>query len=243
MRGKMDAFRAADALEAVMNLARRANKYIDETVPWVLGRDEAQSDRLASVLANLLEAIRFLGVLLAPFLPETSQRIFAQLNCPEAWRTLDSITAFGAAPAPAVAAPEPLFARLDIDKLLKAPAGEPCQSPPEAEKPAEVTYDDFMKTRLTVGLIRSCEKVEKADKLLKLTVFDGTRERIVLSGIAQWYTPGQLTGKKIVLVSNLKPVKMRGIVSEGMLLAADGAGGAAQVVFLPDDMEPGGRIR
>ncbi|MDL2294918.1 methionine--tRNA ligase [Ruminococcaceae bacterium OttesenSCG-928-D13] len=255
---KLDAFRAADAIDAMMGLAKRANKYIDETAPWQLGKDEAQKDRLASVLAGLLEAIRFLGVLLTPLLPETAERIFGQLNCPPEHQTLASIGAFSSAPAFTVGKPEPLFARLDTEKLIEellagsGPAGETetaakpegmaaatACAPPEK---AEITYDDFMKTKLVCGEIRACEKVEKADKLLKLTVFDGERERTVLSGIAMWYTPEALTGKKIVLVANLKPAKMRGIMSEGMLLAADGPDGAAKVIFLPEDLPAGSSV-
>ncbi len=265
---KLSAFRAADALEAVMALAKRANKYIDETAPWLLGKDEAQRDRLASVLANLLEAIRFLGVLLTPFLPGTAERIFAQINCPEDYQSLASIAAFGSAPAFAVGQPTPLFARLDTEKLLarlyeddekgsaeqtkvEAAGSAASTAPAEAERKKneekedipEISYEDFINTRLVVGEIRACERVEKADKLLKLSVFDGERERSILSGIAQWYTPEELVGRKIVLVANLKPAKMRGIVSEGMLLAADGPGNAAQVVFLPPDALPGSRVR
>lgn len=262
---KLDAFHCADALEAVLALAKRANKYIDETEPWVLGREEAEKDRLAAVLYNLLEAVRFLGVLLLPFLPATAEEIFRQLNCPAAYQTLDSIGQFGKAPAFATEKPVPLFARLDAEKLLAELAenekplakaevfalGKPALNGPNKatmdvetkEEPAEIAYDDFMRVVLTVGEIRACEKVEKADKLLKLTVFDGKRERTVLSGIAQWYQPKALVGKKIALVSNLKPAKMRGIMSEGMLLAADGPEGEAQVVFLPNDAIPGSRVR
>ncbi|NLW79914.1 MAG: methionine--tRNA ligase [Ruminococcaceae bacterium] len=262
MQEKLDAFRASDAVEAVINLAKRANKYIDETTPWVLGKDNAQSDRLASVLYNLLEVIRVLGVLLTPFLPATAEEIFRQLDCPAEYQTLNSIATFGVVPALAPQPPTPLFARLDTDKLLaelqateqetttiqqekaahEAGKDKPC-TPPEPEKPAEIGYDDFMATQLVVGQVRACEKVEKADKLLKLTVFDGAGERTIVSGIAPWYTADDLVGKKVIVVANLKPAKLRGIVSQGMLLAADGPGGAAQVVFLPDEAVPGSRIR
>ena len=262
---KLEAFRCADALEAVMHLAKRANKYIDETSPWVLGKEEAQKDRLAAVLYNLLETVRFLGVLLAPFMPDTAVEIFRQISCPEEWQTLDSIAGFGNAPALAPQAPTPLFARLDAEKLLEEIAAECAAAETVAgveaagaaqakqtEKPAvaatqnetagEIAYEDFMNVVLKAAEIRACEKVEKADKLLKLTVFDGERERTILSGIAQWYAPESLAGKKIVLVANLKPAKMRGIFSEGMLLAADGPNGEAQVVFLPQDAVPGSRV-
>ncbi|MDL2219734.1 methionine--tRNA ligase [Ruminococcaceae bacterium OttesenSCG-928-O06] len=256
---KLEAFRCADALEAVMGLAKRANKYIDETAPWLLGKEEAEAPRLASVLANLLEAIRFLGVLLAPFLPGTSVRIFAQLNCPEEWQSLGSIATFGAAPTFVPGQPNPLFARLDAEKLLEeilaeagpAPAApeeppvqdKPCAPPKTEEAPPLLAYEDFMKIQLVAAEIRACEKVEKADKLLKLTVFDGEGERTIVSGIAPWYAPEDLVGKTIVLVANLKPAKMRGIESQGMLLAADGPNGEAQVIFLPPGVAPGSRVR
>ncbi len=258
---KLGEFRAADALEAVFALAKRANKYIDETTPWVLGKDESQNDRLASILHNLLESIRVLGVLLQPFLPATSEEIMRQLSCPAEWQTLESIQSFGSAPALSPASPTPLFARLDNEKLLseiyspspedtkteqkdaKNPEGKKDTKKKDAAPPQEISYDDFMSTQLVVGEILACEKVEKADKLLKLTIFDGARERTVVSGIAQWYAADALIGKKIILVANLKPTKLRGILSEGMLLAADGEGGSAQVVFLSQDATPGARIR
>lgn len=263
MVAKLEEFRCADALEAVIGLAKRANKYIDETEPWVLGKDEAKKPRLAAVLYSLIETIRHLGVLLSPFLPATAQEMFRQIGVGENLQTLASIESFGGIAAPAVEKPVPLFARLDTDALFaqleeqapkpaepkeQAPADKPGACPPaagasEAAPTPEVTYDDFMATELRAAEILACEKVEKADKLLKLTVFDGERERTILSGIALWYKPEDLTGKKVVLVANLKPAKMRGIMSEGMLLAADGPDGEAQVVFLPADAVPGARIR
>ncbi|MGD9559703.1 MAG: methionine--tRNA ligase [Oscillospiraceae bacterium] len=263
MMAQLDAFRAADAVEAVIALAKRANKYIDETSPWVLGKEGGQNDRLAAVLGNLLEVVRVLAVLLQSFLPDTAQEMFRQLSCPEEYRSLESIEHFGDAPNFVPQPPVPLFARLDTQKLLEAldeeapgptPAEEkaaraadkdaPCKPPnTEPVQQAEISYDAFMQTELLVGQVRACEKVEKADKLLRLTVFDGTRERTIVSGIAQWYAPEDLVGKKVVVVANLKPAKLRGIVSEGMILAADGAAGEAQVVFLPDDAVPGSRVR
>ncbi len=242
---KMDAFHCADATEAVLALAKRANKYIDETEPWVLGKDESQSARLASVLYTLLEAIRHLGVLLAPFLPATSAEIFRQLNCPAEQQSLESLARFGLYDATrGVEKPCALFARLDAEALLAAIEAEAeAKAAPVEEKTPEVSYEEFRKTVLLVGEIRACQKVEKADKLLQLTVFDGSRERTVLSGIAPWYSPEALTGRKIVLVSNLAPAKIRGIQSEGMLLAADGPNGEAQVLFLPDEAVPGHLVR
>ncbi len=243
---KLEAFRCADALDEVLELAHRANKYIDETAPWALGKDESKTARLACVLYNLVESIRFLGVLLAPFLPGTSEEIFRQLNCPQELQTLSSIQEFGGLSNVEVGQPKALFARLDTEELLAklAAEAEAAEEPAQPEETVpEIAYEDFMNTHLVVGEIKACDKVEKADKLLKLTVFDGKRERTIVSGIAPWYSAGDLIGKKIIVVSNLKPAKLRGIVSEGMLLAADGADGSAQVVFLPDSAVPGSRVR
>lgn len=249
---KLSTFRCADAVEAVISLARRANKYIDETTPWLLAKDEANAPRLAAVLYNLIETIRVLGVLFAPFMPATSQEIFRQIGCPAEYQTLASIETFGAAPAGALSEPKPLFARIDAAAMMEEIAAQTKAAAPEEpaaaeeekpQPPAEITYDDFMNTHLVVGEIKACEKVEKAEKLLKLTVFDGTRERTIVSGIAPWYAPQELVGKKIVVVANLKPAKLRGIVSEGMLLAADGPENQAQVVFLPEGAVPGSRVR
>ncbi len=253
MTERLDAFRCADSLQSVMNLAKRANKYIDETEPWILGKNDNANNRLAAVLYNLLETVRHLGVLLSPFLPDTAIEIFRQLNCPAAYQTLESIENFGNAPAFVVEKPSPLFARLDTDKVIDEMTKDTAEnlennaltataSPSEGQN-AEITYDTFMETILTVGEIRGCQKVEKADKLLQLSVYDGARERTIVSGIAQWYQPHSLVGKKIVLVANLRPAKMRGIISEGMLLAADGPNGEAQVIFLPDEAVPGSRVR
>lgn len=243
---KLEEFRCADALDAVLELAHRANKYIDETAPWALGKDESKKARLACVLYNLVESIRFLGVLLAPFLPATSEEIFRQLNCPQELQTLPSIQEFGGLTHVTVGQPKALFARLDTEELLAklAAEAEAVEEPAQPEETVpEIAYDDFMNTHLVVGEIKACDKVEKADKLLKLTVFDGKRERTIVSGIAPWYTAEDLIGKKIIVVANLKPAKLRGILSEGMLLAADGADGSAQVVFLPDSALPGSRVR
>lgn len=254
MIDKLNNFHCADAIEEVMTLARRANKYIDETSPWVLAKNEEDLPRLAAVLYNLIETIRVLGILLLPFLPETAEKIFEQINVPTALRTLESIDEFGMHEAAPVGQAVPLFARLDSDALLKelvanAEKEEPKKESKEKKQVSQeasvggITYDTFMQTELCVGEIRACEKVEKADKLLKLTVFDGTGERTIVSGIAQWYSEQDLVGKKIIIVANLKPSKLRGVVSEGMLLAADGEDGEAQVVFLPDSAKPGSRVR
>lgn len=254
---KLNAFRCADAIEEVMVLARRANKYIDETEPWVLAKIEDRLPRVAAVLYNLIETIRVLGILLLPFLPETSEKIFGQINTPAARQTLASIDEYGTLELPPVGQPVPLFARLDTEELLKQIEADNASiveaqktEEPKAKEALKITaqqgiisYDDFMQTELCVGEIKACEKIEKADKLLKLTVFDGQKERTIVSGIAQWYTPQDLVGKKIIIVANLKSSKLRGVMSEGMILAADGPDGSAQVVFLPESAVAGSRVR
>lgn len=248
---QMESFHCADALDAVMTLARRANKYIDETAPWILAKDEAQKDRLATVLYNLAEAIRYLGVLLSPFLPDTAKEIFRQIGCSDKnLQTLSSLETFGALPPnTAVGQPVPLFARLDTEKMMaeilaereamKNAAEQAKQKPAAVPLKPEITIDDFAKTDLRVALVKSCEPVKKSDKLLCLQLDDGMGGRQIVSGIAQWYKPEELIGKKIILVANLKPAKLRGVESQGMLLAADAPDGSAKVVF-PDQTLPCG---
>ncbi len=249
----MDVFHCADACEQVLQLAKHANKYIDECEPWVLGKDETQKERLAAVLGTLLECIRHLGVLFSPFLPKTAEEIFRQLNCPSEKQTLKSLDTFSSYEG-TVLKPQALFSRLDTQVLLdeieaeieaKAAAADGAQgeSSVQAETLPEISYEAFMGVQLLAAEIRQCEPVKKSKKLLLLTVFDGTRERQVVSGIAPWYTPEALVNKKVVLVANLAPAKLCGQLSEGMLLAADGANGEAQVLFLQDDAVPGSRVR
>ena len=249
----LDEFRMADTMDTIMSLAKRANKYIDETEPWVLGKDEAQKERLATVLYVLLETIRFLGVLLKPFLPETSEKILAQINCDiDTWESLDS---FGRLPVGiTVNDPVPLFARIDGTKLLeeinqrieeaRKAAGETDE--PEAEVPAqlsEITIDDFAKVDLRVALVKSAEKVKKSKKLLCLQLDDGMGGRQVVSGIADWYAPEDLTGKKVIIVANLKPVTLCGVESQGMICAADAPDGSAKVIFPDQSLPCGSKIR
>lgn len=240
---RMEEFRCAEAVAAVMNLARRANKYIDETEPWILGKDENQKARLASVLYHLLESIRFLGVLLTPYLPTTAENIFKQIGCAPENQTLESIEEFGQIQASKLSNPEPLFARIDVAETLKKLQQKSKKEEGIITSQEEINYEKFMETQLIVGKILRAEKVEKTDKLLQLTVFDGTKNRTIVSGIALWYTIEDLIGKKIIIVANLKPTKLRGVLSEGMLLAADGKNGEAQVIFLPDDAVEGNRVR
>lgn len=213
---KMDAFRVADAIDAVFAFARRSNKYIDETAPWILAKND--TGRLKTVLFNLVESIRYLGVLLRPFLPGTSDKILKQIGAGE--QDWESLRAFGANPVTAVGKPEVLFARLDEQEKLKEllAAAQPAKK--ELNLKPEITIEDFAKLDLRVAKVVAAEKVEKADKLLKLTLDLAGNERQIVSGIAKNYTPETIVGKNVILIANLKPAKIRGVESNGMLLAA-----------------------
>lgn len=238
-----ETYRVADAIEAILNLAKRSNKYIDETTPWSLAKDESKLSRLGTVLYNLLESIRFIAVLLSPFMPETSEKIFAQMNCDV--KTYDSLSQFnGTKPGTAVNKAEALFARIDAEKMLADIAAKAEEAAkPEIEGLAEIQFDDFAKVELRVAEIIECEPIKKAKKLLKLQVNDGTDEpRQIVSGIAPWYKPEELIGKKVVIVANLKPAKLCGEMSNGMLLAGDVSDDNVQVLFV-DGMPAGTKIR
>ena len=220
----MNKFRVADSLEAIIALARRSNKYIDEITPWSLAKDEAQKDRLMTVLYNLIEAIRFIGILLEPFMPETSEKILTQINASA--RDYESAAAFCEDAQITVGEATPLFARLDESKKLEEvaadifkPAQQPAEEVEEAPGKAEITIDDFAKVELKVGKVLECKPVEGAKKLLVSQIKIGSQVRQVVSGIANYYTPDQMVGKKVVVVTNLKPATLRGVLSEGMILA------------------------
>lgn len=243
-------FRISDALDAIMCLARRSNKYIDETAPWILARDEAKRDRLATVLYNLLESIRFIAVLLSPFMPDTAKEIFSQLRC--AQTGYESLSAFGALKeGEKVGTPVPLFSRIDAEKMLaqvaqkqeEAAAAEKQKQKPQIEGLAQIGIEDFAKVELRVAEVLACEPVKKAKKLLKLTLDDGTTQRTVASGIAQYYKPEELVGKKVILVANLKPAVLCGVESQGMILAADVQDAGVKVLFADESMPAGSRIR
>ena len=248
---KMDDLHIADAIDEIFTLLRRANKYVDETEPWILGKPEGDHARLATVLYNLLECIRISAALLKPFMPETAEKIFAQIGVEN--QTLEDAKVFGKA-GKQVGKPEILFARIDIPKKLEeinaakeaaAKKEEKKSEPKKEEKPegvAVIGIEDFAKVALRVAEIKTCEPLPKSDKLLKLTVDNGQGIKQVLSGIAQYYTPDQLIGKKVILVDNLAPAKLRGTLSEGMLLAADSANGV-KVIFLDHSLENGAVIR
>ncbi len=248
----MDSFHVADALDVILSIARRSNKYIDETMPWALAKDETQKARLGTVLYNLLESIRFIAVLVSPFMPSTCKSILEQINSKA--DDFDSLKEFGAVQAgQSVGTPTPLFNRIDEAKMLqeieqeinqkKKAEQEKQPKQPAPEGIAQIGIDDFSKVSLKVAQIKTCEKVEKSDKLLKLMLDDGEGLRQVVSGIAKWYSPEDLVGKKIILVANLKPAKLRGVESNGMILAADVEDGAAKVLFVDDSIPPGSKIR
>ena len=240
----MDTYHNAEAAQTVLTLAKRCNKYIDETTPWVLAKNEEDRDRLETVLYNLLECIRILAICLRPFLPETADKIAAQMNVTAL--DLDALR-FGAVDSYTVGTPEPLFARIDVEKALAEIAAEQ-EAKAAANEAAEnvaflpqITIDEFAKVDLRVAKIVDCEPIKKAKKLLKLTLDDGSSTpRTVASGIALWYTPEELKGRSIIVVANLKPATLCGVESCGMILAADD-GDAAKVIFV-DGLNPGAQI-
>ena len=238
----MNTFHNADACAAVLELAKRCNKYIDETMPWALAKDESKKDYLEAVLYNLLECIRILSVLLAPLIPEAAAQICMQIGkfTEKTDFTEGSFT---------VGTATPLFARLDAEKVLAEMAAEE-EAKKAAQETAEnvatmeqISIDDFCKVELKAALIKDCEPVKKAKKLLKLTLDDGSgKDRTVASGIAKYYKPEELVGKTVVLVSNLKPATLCGVESCGMILAADVGEDDVKVIFL-DGVPAGSKIR
>ena len=232
----MEKYAFQDALMDVFGLISRANKYIDETKPWVLGKDESQKARLARVMYNLLESIRISAVLLTPFIPDTAEKIFAQIGAGEDARTWESAAAFGVLPADVtIHRGENLFPRIDMEKELKElenlekkpEEAKPAQAPKAAAKseaPAQseyITIDDFAKVKFVTAKVLACEAVPKSAKLLRFTLDCGEETpRQILSGIHEWYEPEDLVGKTVVACTNLKPRKMMGIMSNGMLISA-----------------------
>lgn len=242
-----------NALAEIFKVVSRANKYIDETTPWVIAKDESKKPRLATVLYNLLETIRIVATLLSAFMPTAMPKALEQIGADENTASYENADKFGVLPLDVtVKKGEALFPRIDVDKeieelnsIIKNTEGE---KPKEEKKPkieglAQIGIDDFAKVELRVAKITDCEPVKKAKKLLKLTLDDGEGERIVASGIAQYYTPDELKGKKIILVANLKPAKLCGIESCGMILAADDGDGGVKVVFVDDSIPSGCKIR
>ncbi|MBQ4160397.1 MAG: methionine--tRNA ligase subunit beta, partial [Clostridia bacterium] len=251
VEAKMEELRVADALEAIISLARRSNKYIDETAPWVLAKDENGKERLKAVMYNLIESIRIIAICLESFMPETAKKIYEQIGATKTdW---ESAKVFGATePGTSVGTAVPMFARMDEKKKLeeieafnlkKYPKKEEKKAAKKEESaPAEITIDDFAKLDLRVAKVLSAEKIEGADKLYKLQVDMGSEQRQIVSGIAKHYTPEELVGKNVVVIANLKPVKLRGVDSYGMILAA-ADDKTLKVCTLDGDMPAGTQVR
>lgn len=249
---KMDDLRVADAMDEIWKLLRRSNKYIDETFPWVLAKDDSKKARLGTVLYHLLESIRQATVLLTPFMPDTAEKIFAQINTTA--KSYDSLNTFdGIKAGDKVGVGEVLFARLDeaqkLEEILaeneaKAPKDEPKEAPKAIakEEPTYIEYDDFAKVQLKVGKVIACEPVPKADKLLVSKIQVGDEVRQIVSGIAKYYTPDEMVGKQVVVVTNLKPIKLRGVLSEGMILAASDDQGNLKAVTIDGDIASGSTV-
>ena len=242
-----------NALAEIFKVISRANKYIDETTPWILGKDESRKARLASVLYNLLEVIRITTTLLSCFMPTSMPKAWAQIGATEDLITYDNAAKFGVLPANVtVHKGDALFPRIDTDKeidelnaLIKAQMEKATAAQQPKEKVpgvAEITFDDFSKVELRVAEITDCEPIKRAKKLLKLQVNDGDGNRQIVSGIAPWYKPEELVGKKVVIVANLKPAKLCGEMSNGMLLAGDVGENDVQLLFV-DGMPAGTKIR
>ena len=237
---KMEQLRVGDSLEAIMELFRRCNKYIDETAPWTLAKDEANKARLNTVLYNLLEGIRIGCVLLAPFMPETAEKVFEEINTEK--RDYDSLETFGAYECNKVSEkPEPLFARLDPEKTMEAVHEYLGSNEVKVEHKAEIEFGDFDKVEMVVGKVIECKKHPDADKILVFNVDFGYEQRQILSGVAEFYKPEDLVGRKVIAVMNLKPRKIRGLDSNGMLLSAvkKDDSGKETLELLSSDMEVG----
>lgn len=250
----MDKTQINNALAEIFKVVSRANKYIDETAPWVLGKDESKKARLATVLYNLLETIRIVSTLLSNFMPTTMPKVWEQIGAAESDITYENAGKFGVLPADAtVHRGEIIFPRIDVDKEIEelnkiiGSNAEPEEKADDGFEPApiadEITIDDFAKVDLRVALVKDCEKVKKSKKLLCLQLDDGFGGRQVVSGIAAWYKPEDLIGKKVVIVANLKPVKLCGVESNGMICAADTPDGAASVIFPDQDLPCGAKLR
>ena len=246
----MSKLRVADAMTEIFNLFKRCNKYIDETMPWALAKDPAKQDRLATVLYNLVESITIGASLLSPFMPETAERIFAQLNSSE--RTMDELEMFGLYESgkKVTDKPEILFARLDIEEVMKKveelqEAQRKANGVPEypvVEKKPEITFDDFEKIQIQVGEVLKCEPVKKAKKLLCSQIRVGEEVRQIVSGISQYYKPEEMVGKKVAVVTNLAPRKICGVESQGMILAAMDDKNNLSVMTVDKDIIAGSEI-
>jgi methionyl-tRNA synthetase len=255
--GKMDGLRVADAITEIFTAIKRCNKYIDETEPWVLAKDEAQKERLSEVMYNLCDCIMTAASLIEPFMPRTAKAISEQLNCPI--RSFEECKESGLYPAEGrvTDAPTMLFARLKLDDILVEvekimEAQRPKEAQPVVEEPQEVVidieakeeieYDDFMKLQFQVGEIIACEEVKKSKKLLCSQVKIGSQVKQIVSGIKQHYTAEEMVGKKVMVLVNLKPAKLAGVLSEGMLLCAEDADGNLALMTPEKEMPAGAEI-
>ena len=254
---KMEELRVADAITEIFALFKRCNKYIDETMPWALAKDESKKDRLAEVLYNLVEGICIGASLLESFMPETTEKILSQLNASK--RTYEELDTFGSYPSgnKVTEKPEILFARLDVKEVMEkveamraaqaaadAPKEEQKEEEPvvDIEAKPEVTFDDFMKMQFQVGEIIACEEVKKSKKLLCSQVKIGSQVKQIVSGIKSNYKPEDMVGKKVMVLVNLKPAKLAGILSEGMILCAEGLDGELALMTPDKDMPAGAEI-
>ncbi len=239
----MDSLRVSDAIEHILELARRANKYIDETEPWVLGRDENNKDRLNQVLYNLIETVRFIGVLLEPFMPGTAEKIYSLIKADET--SFDSLNRFGATKSGVILdKPEHLFARIEADKKLKEIETENGANnvlEQVVEEENFITIDDFSKIDLKAGKVLECKQHPDADRLLVSQIDTGDKVRQIVSGIAAYYKPEEFVGKSVLVVTNLKPVKLRGVLSEGMVLC--GSNKDTLIAIQTNGLNPGDNIK
>lgn len=250
----VDGYQFSVALTEIWKLVARANKYIDETAPWALGKDETKQARLAAVLYNLCEVLRIASILIRPFLPDTAPKIQEQLGASADALTYEAAAKWGVLPPDAkITKGEALYPRIDVEKeieelnrLIPNPAAKAEEKPAgDAKKPegvAQIGIDDFAKVDLRAAFVKACEPVKGSKKLLKLTLDDGKGERTVASGISKWYKPEDLIGRTVVVVSNLKPAKLCGVESQGMILAADAGEDDVRVVFL-EGVPAGSKIR
>ena len=256
LRAKVDEFvehtQINNALAEIFTVISRANKYIDETAPWVLAKDEANKPRLACVLYNLLEAIRISTTLLSAFMPTTMPEVWKQIGASESDVSYENAAKFGVLPADVtVHKGEALFPRIDVDKEIEELNALIRQNAPASEEPEieaeplapQIEIDEFFKSDLRVAKIVKCEKVKKSKKLLCSQLDDGMGGRQVVSGIAQWYSPEDLIGKKVILVANLKPAVLCGVESNGMICCSDMPDGSAKVIFVDDSVPCGSKIR
>ena len=249
----MDKTQLNNALDEIFKVVSRANKYIDETAPWTLGKDETKKARLASVLYNLLDTIRICTTLLSNFMPTTMPKVWEQIGAKAEDISYENAGKFGVLPCDVtVKRGEIIFPRIDVDKEIEelnkiignnAPKEEEGDGFEPAPVGEEISIDDFAKVDMRVALVKSAEKVKKAKKLLCLQLDDGMGGRQVVSGIATWYKPEDLIGKKVIVVANLKPVKLCGVDSQGMICAADAADGSAKVIFPDQTLPCGAKIR